>query len=88
MSNFFNPIIGISTGDPNGIGIEVILKSLNNKEFIKNFIPIIFSNYRLIESQKIIFNIKCKLQLIENIEEAKIGQLNLSLIHISEPTRL
>ena len=77
MSNFFNPIIGISTGDPNGIGIEVILKSLNNKEFIKNFIPIIFSNYRLIESQKIIFNIKCKLQLIENVEEAKIGQLNI-----------
>ena len=77
MSNFFNPIIGISTGDPNGIGIEVILKSLENKEFIKNFTPIIFSNYRLIESQKIIFNIKCKLQLIENIEEAKIGQLNI-----------
>ena len=41
MSNFFNPIIGISTGDPNGIGIEVILKSLENKEFIKNFTPII-----------------------------------------------
>ena len=28
MSNFFRPILGISTGDPNGIGIEVILKSL------------------------------------------------------------
>ena len=28
MSNFFYPILGISTGDPNGIGIEVILKSL------------------------------------------------------------
>ena len=35
MSNFFSPIIGISTGDPNGIGIEVILKSLEKINFQK-----------------------------------------------------
>ena len=47
MSNFFSPIIGISTGDPNGIGIEVILKSLEKINFIGKFIPVIFSNYKL-----------------------------------------
>ena len=35
MSNFFSPILGISTGDPNGIGIEVILKSLEKIHGLK-----------------------------------------------------
>ena len=52
MSNFFSPILGISTGDPNGIGIEVILKSLEKINFIGKFTPVIFSNYNLIEEQK------------------------------------
>ena len=52
MSNFFSPVLGISTGDPNGIGIEVILKSLEKINFIGKFTPVIFSNYKLIEEQK------------------------------------
>ena len=66
MSKNFNPIIGISTGDPNGIGIEIILKSLKKKNFITNFTPIIFSNYKLINSQKSIFKIDCKIEPISN----------------------
>ena len=36
MKNETLPIVGISCGDPNGIGIEVILKSLNDKRILKN----------------------------------------------------
>tara|TARA_B100001175_G_scaffold183287_1_gene155644 strand:+ start:4576 stop:5577 length:1002 start_codon:yes stop_codon:yes gene_type:complete len=77
MSKIFNPIIGISTGDPNGIGIEIILKSLKENNFIRNFIPVIFSNYKLINSQKSIFKIDCQIESISNINQARVNCINV-----------
>ncbi len=77
MSNFFSPILGISTGDPNGIGIEVILKSLEKINFTDKFTPVIFSNYNLIEEQKTIFNINCKIVSINDIKNLKRNSVNV-----------
>ena len=77
MSNFFSPILGISTGDPNGIGIEVILKSLEKINFIGKFTPLIFSNYNLIEEQKRIFNVNCEIVPINNIENLSRNSVNV-----------
>ncbi len=77
MSNFFTPILGISTGDPNGIGIEVILKSLEKINFIGKFTPVIFSNYNLIEEQKRIFNVNCEIVPINNIENLSRNSVNI-----------
>ena len=81
MSNFFSPIIGISTGDPNGIGIEVILKSLEKINFIGKFTPVIFSNYNLIEEQKRIFNVNCEIVPINNIENLSRNSVNVFNIY-------
>ena len=77
MSNFFSPILGISTGDPNGIGIEVILKSLEKINFIGKFTPVIFSNYNLIEEQKRIFNVNCEIVSIDNIKNLRRNSVNV-----------
>ena len=77
MSNFFSPILGISTGDPNGIGIEVILKSLEKINFIGKFTPVIFSNYNLIEEQKRIFNVNCEIVPINNIQNLSRNSVNV-----------
>ena len=77
MSNFFSPILGISTGDPNGIGIEVILKSLEKINFIGKFTPVIFSNYNLIKEQKRIFNVNCEIIPINNIESLSRNSVNV-----------
>ena len=77
MSNFFSPILGISTGDPNGIGIEVILKSLEKINFIGKFTPIIFSNYNLIKEQKRIFNVNCEIVPINNIKSLSRNSVNV-----------
>ena len=77
MSNFFSPVLGISTGDPNGIGIEVILKSLEKINFIGKFTPVIFSNYKLIEEQKRIFNVNCEIVPINNIENLSRNSVNV-----------
>ena len=41
--------IGISLGDPNGIGPEIILKTLSEKDCLNNIIPIIYSEFEIIE---------------------------------------
>ena len=74
--------VGISVGDPNGIGIEVILKSLQNPETIKLINPIIFANIKIIEYQMRHFNINLELNLIQTIKEFcadRINVYNLSL---------
>ena len=77
MSNFFSPVLGISTGDPNGIGIEVILKSLEKINFIGKFTPVIFSNYKLIEEQKKFFNLNCEIISIDNIKNLRTDCINV-----------
>tara|TARA_B100000575_G_scaffold146900_1_gene117268 strand:+ start:26414 stop:27418 length:1005 start_codon:yes stop_codon:yes gene_type:complete len=49
--------IGISTGDPNGIGIEVILKALSNTNLQEQCNFIIYSSLELIEHQREILKI-------------------------------
>ena len=63
------PLIGISTGDPNGIGIEVILKCYSDKRMYYFGIPIIFSNYNLIQDQ---LNHLNKIDKIEKANSKKI----------------
>ncbi|MEQ1733027.1 MAG: 4-hydroxythreonine-4-phosphate dehydrogenase PdxA [Bacteroidia bacterium] len=42
MENEYLPKIGISIGDVNGVGMEVIIKSLLNKEINKTFTPVVY----------------------------------------------
>ena len=50
--------VGISIGDPNGIGIEVMLKALYERHSNDNCNYIIYSSYELIVNQKKDLNIK------------------------------
>lgn len=71
------PIVGISCGDPNGIGIEIILKSLKDKRILEFFTPIIFSNEGLLSTQKKIFNIDLEFHKINTSEKPVLGKLNV-----------
>ena len=44
--------VAISIGDYNGIGIEVILKTLQEKEITEFFTPVIFGSTKLLSYQK------------------------------------
>ena len=60
------PIVGISVGDPNGIGLEVILKSLDDKFVLDECSVIVFSNFKLIKDQMSFFNIDLPLKEISD----------------------
>jgi 4-hydroxythreonine-4-phosphate dehydrogenase len=46
------PIIAISIGDPNGIGVEIILKAFSNPAHFDHCIPVVFANLAFMEQQQ------------------------------------
>ena len=84
----------ISIGDPNGVGIEIILKALSKEEVLAKIIPIVFGSYDLIKAQAIDLGQETTrlnpISTINDLEDQKINILDvfrnceykLSLIHI------
>lgn len=72
------PIIGISQGDPNGIGFEVILKTLQHSFIYEHCIPVLYANPKSFTFYKKLLNMEQpSYVLIRDIKEAKPNQLNL-----------
>lgn len=47
-SNLDKPVIGITMGDYNGVGPEVILKALYNNQLNRICVPVIYGSMRLL----------------------------------------
>ena len=43
------PVLALTMGDPNGIGAEVMLKALDRLSPIRNWKPLIFGDFRILE---------------------------------------
>ena len=70
--------VGISIGDPNGIGIEVMLKALSDRTSNDNCNYIIYSSYELVINQKKDLNIKSlSLKKIERFDEISQNSINI-----------
>src|SRR5678809_1682646 len=121
MNTATKPNIGISCGDLNGIGIELIIKAFSDMRVLELCTPVIFASNKIInfyrksipdvnfnyQSTKELSRLNNKQINVFNCWEEEVtitpGQLNdtggnyaikslraaveLSLIHISEPTR-
>lgn len=78
MSNkHHKPKVGISVGDYNGIGPEIILKTLKDKAITDFFTPIIFGSGKLFSYQKNIFKIQANFHYIDQAEDAVAGKINI-----------
>jgi len=44
MSNEYRPLVGITQGDSNGIGYEVIIKALSDSRILDQFTPIVYGS--------------------------------------------
>jgi len=72
------PFIGITLGDVNGIGPEVILKSLRDNRILKHFTPIIYGSGKVISFyRKALGMDNFNYQQIESIEKAIPKKLNV-----------
>ena len=75
MQNFIK--LGISLGDPNGIGPEIILKALLEEDSLSGIIPIIYSELDIIEFYLNHLSIKADVNIIDDPMKAKYGRLNI-----------
>ena len=70
--------VGISIGDMNGVGLEVILKTLNNPETFKNFIPVIYGSSKVISYHKNIVGLDdFQFQPIKSAERLNPNKVNI-----------
>lgn len=69
--------VGISIGDFNGIGPEIIMKSLQDKSITDFFTPVIFGSGKLFTYQKNIFKLQHNFNYIQAAKEAVAGKINM-----------
>jgi len=70
--------IGISMGDPNGVGPEIIIKALQNEVFLSYFTPIIYGNPKVFDFYTKELGIEqFKYNLIKDNAAIKTNQINL-----------
>ena len=60
------PVVAISVGDTNGIGIEIILKSFDSKELFKICTPVIYCDYNFVEKLQKIYHTNVSLFKVKN----------------------
>ena len=69
--------VGISVGDFNGIGVEIILKALKDKNITDFFTPVIFGSGKLFSYQNNVFKINTTFNYVQTAKEAANGKLNI-----------
>ena len=71
------PVVGISNGDLNGIGTEVILKSFEDSRILEFFTPLIFSNFEFLVSQAKNYKLDLTFNKINLNQRPKAGKINV-----------
>lgn len=69
--------VGISIGDYNGVGLEIILKTFEDHQILELCTPIIFASNKLVSFQRKHFNITTNFQGIDSVDAALDGKLNV-----------
>jgi len=70
--------LGVSIGDTNGVGLEVILKSFNDKRILDFCTPILFGNYQLAMNTKKQLGLEeINLNKIQSLKESKHKKVNV-----------
>jgi 4-hydroxythreonine-4-phosphate dehydrogenase len=77
------PIIAISIGDPNGVGVEIILKTFQDKTMFEHCIPVVYANIDFVQKQQLLYSTHIPLSLMEGVP--KQGVLNIAAIWKDTP---
>jgi 4-hydroxythreonine-4-phosphate dehydrogenase len=77
MSSKSLPRVGISIGDPNGIGVEVILKCFADKRMLSFCTPVIYANTAFISAQKKALSIPIPIQGVQPVNPPLAGKVNV-----------
>ena len=77
MKKAENIIVGISIGDLNGIGSEVILKTFEDTRMLELCTPVIFANVKQLSFIKRNLNSEIALHGIDRLDQLVLGKINV-----------
>ena len=77
MNKAENIIVGISIGDLNGIGSEVVLKTFEDARMLEMCTPVIFANVKILSFVKKTFESTSMLHGIDNLDQIVTGKINV-----------
>lgn len=72
-----NIIVGISIGDLNGIGGEIILKSFEDNRMLELCTPVIFANVKILSYLKKNLELTTNLHGIDKLDQVLTGKINV-----------
>ena len=70
-------IVGISVGDINGIGIEIILKTFEDKRMLEFCTPVIFASNKIVSYHKKNLRLNTAIHGINTLNKITDGKINL-----------
>lgn len=70
-------VVGISIGDLNGIGIEVILKTFQDKRMLEFCTPVLFGATKVVSYHKKALNLEVSVHGITNIDQINPNKINV-----------
>ncbi len=71
------PVVGISIGDINGIGPEIVLKTFEDHRMLEFCTPVIFAHTKMLSFLKRHFKLNLKFQGISSADKAIPGKINV-----------
>ena len=77
------PIIAISIGDPNGVGVEIVLKTFHDNSLFELCTPVVYAGVDFVQKQQDLFNTEVPLNLMKGAP--KQGCLNIAKIWQDSP---
>jgi len=77
MNKAENIIVGISIGDLNGIGSEVVLKTFEDSRMLEMCTPVIFANVKILSFVKKTFESTSMLHGIDKLDQIVTGKINV-----------
>jgi len=86
MTEIHLPNVGITMGDPTGIGPEIIVKVLSNKSTFRFCRPIVLGDGKILERTIRLLNSTLKVNEMRTIEEEEYKNGMLNLINLSHIT--
>ena len=72
-----NIIVGISIGDLNGIGSEVVLKTFEDTRMLELCTPVIFANVKIVSFLKKELKLDIAIHGIDKVEQLVVGKINV-----------
>ena len=77
MNKISKPIVGITTGDLNGIGLELFIKTFSDNRLIEFCTPVIFASAKVMNFFKTHFNSEINFNGINNLNQLVFGKVNV-----------